>query len=381
MRAYFSRRCSFSQLESRSDPSARHPIRRSIYFSVTGCRTIRPNWSSRNLTRVPASIPCLRRNSAGTTSWPFEVNVALSTDMSYILAQCKATSLFHTFDCLVLTAFSTEASLRWRELAEMSPRPRLLQRFTQLDYSLRKLSNAHHEALHQCRYINPIFKESFVIRLRKSATLSIALCALSGIAFTTGCGSSSTQIRLVNAMDGQTSINMVVDNSTLATGVGFGAASSYASVGSGSHTLEIQANSATLFNQTVSVASGNNTVLATNSGPTIFTDNKTTPSSGNIQIRVMNASTSLGTADVYVVASGVDISTVNPTFSGLAYQSASSYATVPAGSYQIEFAQAGSKNVLINSNAISFSAGQIRTVVALDNPSGGFTTAVLSDLN
>lgn len=263
----------------------------------------------------------------------------------------------------------------------MGPRLRLLQRFTQLDYSLRKLSNSHHEALHQCRYINPIFKESFVIRLRKSATLSIALCALSGIAFTTGCGSSSTQIRLVNAMDGQTSINMVVDNSTLATGVGFGAASSYASVGSGSHTLEIQANSATLFNQTVSVASGNNTVLATNSGPTIFTDNKTTPSSGNIQIRVMNASTSLGTADVYVVASGVDISTVNPTFSGLAYQSASSYATVPAGSYQIEFAQAGSKNVLINSNAISFSAGQIRTVVALDNPSGGFTTAVLSDLN
>jgi hypothetical protein len=54
---------------------------------------------------------------------------------------------------------------------------------------------------------------------------------------------------------------------------------------------------------------------------------------------------------------------------------------VAAGSYQIEFAQAGSKNVLINSNAISFTAGQIRTVVALDNPSGGFTTAVLSDLN
>jgi len=188
-----------------------------------------------------------------------------------------------------------------------------------------------------------------VIRLRKSATLSIALCALSAIAFSIG--------------------------------VAFGAASSYTSVASGSRTVEIQANSATLFNQTLSVASGNNTVLATNSGPTIFTDHKTTPSSGNIQIRVINASTSLGMADIYVVTPGVDISTVNPTFSGLAYQSASSYATVAAGSYQIEFAQAGSKNVLINNNAISFSAGQIRTVVALDNPSGGFTTAVLSDLN
>src|SRR5438270_9649196 len=182
-------------------------------------------------------------------------------------------------------------------------------------------------------------------------------------------------------MDAQTGIDMLVDNSTLATGVAFGAASSYVSVSSGSHTLEIQANSATLFNQTDTFGSGNNTVLATNSGPTIFADNKATPSSGNIQIRVINASTALGTADVYVVAPGIDISTVNPTSSALAYQAASVYVTLAAGSYQIEFAQAGSKNVLINSNAISFSAGQIRTIVALDSPSGGFITAVLSDLN
>jgi hypothetical protein len=220
-----------------------------------------------------------------------------------------------------------------------------------------------------------------VIRLRKAAPLTVALFAISTIFFTTGCGSTSTQVRLVNAMDGQTSINLVVDNSTLATGVDFGAASSYPSTASGSHTLEIQANSATLFSQTVSFSSGNNTVLATNSGPRIFADNKTTPSSGNIQIRAINASTSLGTADVYVVAPGIDISTVNPNFSALAYQSASSYATLAAGSYQVEFTQAGSKNVLVNSNANSFTAGQIRTIVALDNPSGGFTTAVLSDLN
>jgi hypothetical protein len=220
-----------------------------------------------------------------------------------------------------------------------------------------------------------------VIRLRKAAPIGLALFALSTIVFTSGCGSSDSKVRLLNAMDGQTSINLMVDSSTVATGVAFGAASCYASTSSGSHTIQIQANSATLFNQTLSLSSGNNTVLATNSGPTVFTDNKTTPSSGNIQIRVINASTSLGTADVYVVAPGIDISTVNPTFSALAYQSASSYATVAAGSYQVEFAQAGSKNVLINSNAISFSAGQIRTAVALDSPSGGFTTAVLSDLN
>ena len=220
-----------------------------------------------------------------------------------------------------------------------------------------------------------------MIRLWKPAALSISLFAMSTMFFATGCGSSSSKVRLLNAMDGQTSINMLVGSSTVATGVAFGAASSYASVSSGSQTVQIQANGATLFNQTLSLNSGNSTVLATNSGPTVFADNKTTPSSGNIQIRAINASTALGTTDVYVVAPGTDISTVNPTFSGLGYQSASSYATVAAGSYQVEFAPAGSKNILINSNALSFSAGQIRTVVALDNPSGGYTIAVLSDLN
>ena len=115
-----------------------------------------------------------------------------------------------------------------------------------------------------------------MIRLWKPASLSISLFALSMIFFAAGCGSSSTKVRLLNAMDGQTSINMLVGSSTVATGVAFGAASSYASVSSGSQTVQIQANGATLFNQTLSLNSGNDTVLATNSGPTVFADNRTT---------------------------------------------------------------------------------------------------------
>src|SRR5439155_12874466 len=47
----------------------------------------------KNLTLVPAVIPCLRRSSAGTTSWPFEVNVALTSFMTYILPQVRHTLL------------------------------------------------------------------------------------------------------------------------------------------------------------------------------------------------------------------------------------------------------------------------------------------------
>jgi len=219
-----------------------------------------------------------------------------------------------------------------------------------------------------------------VIRL-KPAPLGIGLLALITTLFSTGCGSGSTQVRLMNAMDGQGSVNMLLDNNTVASGVAFGSASAFASSSAGSHSLELQSAETTLLNLSVSLNGGNNnTILATNSGATVFQDNKSAPSSGNFEIRVINAAQSLGTVDVYIVAPGTDISTVNPSATALAFQSASGYLTLAAGSFVVEFAQAASKNVILATNPSSFISGQIRTVVSLDG-NGVFSTAVLSDLN
>src|SRR3974390_828423 len=73
-----------------------------------GCRTMRPNASSRNLTLVPASIPCLRRSSAGITSWPFEVNVALASFMAYMITDVR-----HSSD---VTYFPSNRRFPWRRL-------------------------------------------------------------------------------------------------------------------------------------------------------------------------------------------------------------------------------------------------------------------------
>lgn len=211
------------------------------------------------------------------------------------------------------------------------------------------------------------------------ATGVLAACM---VIIATGCGSGNTQVRVMNAMNGESSISMQIDNSTLASGTAFGTASSYASASSGSHTLQILAAGSALFNQSITLSGdSNNTVLATNAGPTVLSDNKSAPASGAIQIRAVNASTALGNTDVYIVAPGTDISTVSPVVSALAFRATSEYQTVAAGSYVTEFTQTGSKVVVFSTSALSFSAGQIRTVVALDSPSGGFSTAVLSDLN
>jgi hypothetical protein len=223
-----------------------------------------------------------------------------------------------------------------------------------------------------------------VTRLWKFAPLAIAMFTLATLFVTTGCGSSGARVRLMNAFVGQSSLDVLINSKSVATGVIYGAASGYASVSSGSPNLQIE-NTGTnnvLVNQSISIASGSdNTILATGSGTVVLTDNNTAPSSGNIEIRVINASPTLGTADVYIVPSGTGITPGSPTFASLAYQAASGYQSLAAGSYEVIFTQPGQAFAVIDSNPLSFSADQIRSIVGLDGQNGGFTTAVLSDLN
>jgi hypothetical protein len=215
----------------------------------------------------------------------------------------------------------------------------------------------------------------------KLAVVPLLLCA---ILFSIGCGSSSAHIRLVNALPSQSSLDMLVDSKNIAGAVLYGSASAYATVSSGSRHIQIEPTGTTdvLVDQTTSLGSGtDSTVLETNSGAVVLTDSNSTPASGDISIRAINASSTLGTADVYIVTSGTDITTVNPTASDVAFPSATSYQAVAAGSYEVIFTQPGQKVPVISSSPTSFNAGQVRSVVGLDGQSGGFTTAVLSDLN
>jgi hypothetical protein len=52
-----------------------------------------------------------------------------------------------------------------------------------------------------------------------------------------------------------------------------------------------------------------------------------------------------------------------------------------AGTYEIYFTPTGQKTASIDSGVISFSSGEVRTVVGLNGSNGGFTTSVLDDLN
>lgn len=105
-----------------------------------------------------------------------------------------------------------------------------------------------------------------------------------------------------------------------------------------------------------------------------FTDNDTAPTTGNFNIRVINASPSAsaaGSLDVYVVPS-TDITNVSPTIPGLGFEQASSpYSSLAAGSYWVIVTESNSKEELIFPQSYAFTAGQIRTLVLVDNGGGG----------
>jgi hypothetical protein len=192
----------------------------------------------------------------------------------------------------------------------------------------------------------------------------------------------------MNAVPDETSVNALLDSNNFASSISYGTATAYTSTSSGARNLQIEPTGATtaIINTTITLNSGGSfTVVATNystgAAAVTLTDDLSAPTSGNMKLRIVNAAPGLGTADVYVVAPGTDITGVTATASSLAFESASAYLTIPAGSYDVLFTLPGQKFAFIDSGSLSWSAGQIRTLVSLNGQSGGFTTTVLADLN
>jgi len=204
-----------------------------------------------------------------------------------------------------------------------------------------------------------------------------------------GCTSTGTaQARLLNASPGEATLDGLINSTTFATNVSYGTASNYASVTSGSGTVEVivPGSTSALLNQTLSLVSKTPYTVMVSGYPSsigaiILTDNTTAPSAGNISLRIINASPSLGVADVYVVAPGTALDSASPTVSALNFQSASNYLSMAAGTYEIYFTPTGQTVAVIDSGALSFSSGQVQSIVGLNGAVTGYTTAVLTDMN
>ncbi len=232
--------------------------------------------------------------------------------------------------------------------------------------------------------------------MRFSYCILLSLFIAAFTLLSSSCDSSSntqTQLRALQASPNEpTTMNVLLDSTTLFSDLALGAPSNYSTVTSGSHTLQVEPSNSTTtaISQTVTLNAGTNYTLITanyaaNLTPMLLTDDTTAPSSGNFNLRIANAAVEAGSVDVYILpagSAGPPAGGVTPTISALAFTAGSNYQSLSAGSYEIIITPAGFPVVqYINSGSLSFTAGQNRTFVILANASGGLTSLTLADLN
>jgi len=224
-----------------------------------------------------------------------------------------------------------------------------------------------------------------MFRMLRTVPFALALAAVS--IFAACGGSGGTKFRLVNAIPDSPpqTIDVLIDAKTVVTAVAFATPpSGYTGVASGTRRLELRPTGQTndWVNSNVSFGSGNYTIVATGyfSSNTIaaplFTDTSTAPTSGNAELRIIQASPEgLGSAqnqavDIYLTSPGGGLGP-SPDIANVAYQTASAYKTFPAGTYDILLTPAGIQAINITIPNASFSSGKNYTYVLVDVSGGG----------
>ena len=226
--------------------------------------------------------------------------------------------------------------------------------------------------------------------MKRSAWLGMGLCLWAAL-FAPGCGGGSgsgtaAMLRLVQASPDAPAVNVLIDAKSVAVNLAYGNDTGYLSVKAGSRHIQVVpvSGGAAIFDQTISFTSSTNqTLLLTGTSAAIqaVTLNDTAPTvvanSGNV--RVVNASATMGTADVYIVPAGSSIVGVTPVTAGLAFDQSTGYQLTAAGSYEVFMTTPGTTRAFLSSGPISLTASQNQTIVALDGASGGFTYVRLTD--
>jgi hypothetical protein len=218
-----------------------------------------------------------------------------------------------------------------------------------------------------------------------------ALCL--GIVSMIGCGSSNSsttqQLRIVMASPDAPLVDILIDGKQVATALAYTNSTGYLAVKSGGRQIQVLtvSNSTSIFKQTISVtASANETLLLT--GPAskvqslLLTDGSTTTTTiatGTGQVRVVNASPTMGPADVYIVNAGSSIAGTTPTAAKLDFNQATSYHSEAIGNYEVFMTAPGTTNVYLNTGPLELAQSQFQTVVALEAIGGGFTFISLTD--
>jgi hypothetical protein len=139
-----------------------------------------------------------------------------------------------------------------------------------------------------------------------------------------------------------------------------------------------------LLDQPVSIAASTSETMyltgpIAQAKPLVLTDANTTSTAGDGYARVLNISTTMGPADVYLIPAGSSLTGAKPAATGLAFGDNTAYQLMTAGNYQVFMTAPGTVNTYLSTGFLNIVASHNQTVVIRDNVPSGFTFELLED--
>lgn len=192
--------------------------------------------------------------------------------------------------------------------------------------------------------------------------LVVSLVGVSG----TFAQAETARVRVIHASPDAPAVDVFVDGNRVLTDVPFFAASDYLDLAPGEYRFQVAPAGAdasdAVIDATATLAAGTAyTVAATGLldeiEPTIIVDDLSAPAAGQAKVRVLHLVPDAPAVDVKVQDGDTLVA-------GLAFQEASDYLEVPAGTYDLIVTPAGDDTVVLDLSDTTLTAGMIYDVAA-----------------
>lgn len=188
-----------------------------------------------------------------------------------------------------------------------------------------------------------------------------------------------SRLRLVHAAPGTNAVALRRGSETLVASTAYGAApAAYVQSDAGAASLAVRLVGGTADLATLSPtlkANDDYTLLLVKraAGPALvaLSDTNAAPAAGKAKLRIVHAAAAAGNLDVYVTAPDADIAAINPTVAALQPDKATTYQVIDAANRRVRLTTAGTKTVVLDVNPVALTAGQVKTVVAVEAAAGG----------
>ena len=199
--------------------------------------------------------------------------------------------------------------------------------------------------------------------------------------------SNSAELRVINASPGSPPLDIYFQGALGIDSLPYSFATAYGLVQSGASDIAVRSHGSInlLLETTPTFETGafyTFVVTGPIDSPTslLLTDDTTSAASGSFKLRMLHLAPAGPAMDLYYTGPSDDIATATPIVSGLAYKGVSPYLTPAIGSGRLRVTQAGTKTVLIDSGTLTFSNGEVGTLVVIGSSTSGGGAPYSGDL-